>query len=266
MNKMTTNSKIIIKARNTYRKMDELLNGHNQRIFELSKVSSIISLAIKNPYLNLKFIINNLVDLKEYIKYQIAFDVLDELKLLFEADVNFMREYLTIHCSGLHYCAEFNSSRVCKYLLAIGLDRNNGAADIGDAGTPLHTACWNSYIDIVKLLCADRTKIDINKCDVNNQNVLHTVCGVTTLRTTSTLEVIRFLLTDTDIDKNAIDINGNSPFAIACQTETHQIVRYLYSVKDLYKINIDPLNIYILNYKRKYTFKFTNNTNKNKKS
>lgn len=232
--------------------MELIENGLRINSDDYYNLEITISYALDNKNMDtLKFILNNLM-VDKYIDWLIKRKKLDRIKKFIKCDSIFMLNYFA-NSYPLHNCLACDSTEICQYLIEFGL----GNIDINKKNvygeTPLHVACSRSNVKIVKLLCLQGKKIQINAIDERQRNAFHYACK----RRHQILEIIEILL-KTSINKNLLDKYGNSAFAIACKNNAHEIVRYLLSVQHKFFIKIDYQNQYVVKFKLKYPSVFKN--------
>ena len=153
---------------------------------------------------------------------------------------------------------------VLEYLINNNMDFTNRQDDFGK--TPLHYACHARNLDIVKLLldCFNKTKESINinaidwtgetafhmaihrddleiaqaifsysqrnseklvtsLMDRNRQTPFHTACY------SGSLETVEFLLENTDVELEALDIDRRTPFHLACENGRIETVKAIFN-------------------------------------
>lgn len=136
----------------------------------------------------------------------------------------------------LHHCVQFDSQAACKYLLDAGANVNvKGGPNMDSL---LHYACFESNLEIIKLLCS-RNDIDLNAKNALGQTAFYIICT-----TSANIKIINFLI-EHRVDINLKDSKNISPIGAACEHKHYHIVKRLLTVPNLL---IDVSNPFILKY------------------
>ena len=116
-----------------------------------------------------------------------------------------------------HACREGHLDMV-KMLIA-EFKTNVNCAD-SNGWTPLHHACSKRHLDIVKMLIAE-FKADVNCADSNGWTPLHHACRE------EHLGVARMLIAEFKANVNCADSNGWTPVQYACREEKFDVIKML---------------------------------------
>lgn len=180
---------------------------------------------------------------KDMIYYAIKMNEFNVFKCYIYNDQDFKEVHTFESYYLLHFCViQKSHEKFVKFLIKQGANVNGKSVN---GITPLHTACYQSNYEMVRLFCEER-KTNLNAINCFKQNAFNFACA-----NGNNLQIVK-LLTHTTINKNMISTKGDSAFASACRHKAHTIVAYLYKRRNKLMIKIDTENKHIKKYKKRF--------------
>eukprot|EP00981_Chlorochromonas_danica_P000309 scaffold78_cov203-Ochromonas_danica.AAC.2 len=116
----------------------------------------------------------------------------------------------------LHTACRNGRVGVVRFLLLDGRVEVNKACV--DGYTPLHTACLKGHVEVVLILLLDG-RVDVNKANKHGRTPLHAACRK------GHIEVVLILLLDGRVDVNKTDKNGKTALTVAKTEDIKALLR-----------------------------------------
>ena len=151
-----------------------------------------------------------------------------------------------------------------------------------DGLTPFAFACSKGQVEVVKLLLEhEKEGIDLNIPDINGRTPFSFACfnkqdqrehkrweENEPICSNETMEIVKLLLENPDIDLNMPDNNGNTPFLFACRRKDTEIIELLLNHATSKNIDVNRTNVhgqtpfhFVCNYKKIRVSKVEDETN-----